>query len=61
MQLAPQRQKIILDHLAVLHHKSNSLKLGNVGERIASNGNEVCKSPRLNSTHPGCSRIVAEG
>jgi len=50
------RPKVIPDYLAALHYKSNSFQLANVGERIASNGNEVCKSPRLNSTHPCCSR-----
>ena len=56
---ASMRRKIILDHLAVLHHEPNPLQFGNVGERIASNGNEVCKSPRLNNTHPCWSRNVA--
>src|SRR5579864_6957252 len=41
------RGKFILDHLAVLHHKSNSLDLGDVGDWISANGDEVGKFPGL--------------
>ncbi|MGA8442938.1 MAG: hypothetical protein WB762_13660 [Candidatus Sulfotelmatobacter sp.] len=39
------RRKVIPDDLAVLHHKSNSLELGNIGDRISSNGNKISKFP----------------
>src|SRR5882762_6030085 len=35
------RREVIPDHLAVLHHKSNSLDLGDIGDRVSSNGNKV--------------------
>jgi two-component system, LytTR family, response regulator len=44
------RGQVILDHLAVLHHEPNPLQFGNVGERIASNGDEISKFSRLNCT-----------
>jgi hypothetical protein len=31
------RRKVIPDHLAALHHKSNSLDLGDIGDRVSSN------------------------
>src|SRR5712691_2666990 len=37
------RRKVIPDHLAVLHHKSNSLDLGDIGDRVSSNGNKISK------------------
>jgi hypothetical protein len=45
--------------LAALHHEPNPLQLGNVGERIARDGSEIYKFPRLNCTHPCWSRIFA--
>src|SRR5438132_1267253 len=39
---------VVLNYLTVLHYKSNSLQLGNVSNRISSNGNEISKFPGLN-------------
>src|SRR5205823_14311325 len=41
-------RKVIPGYLAALHYKSNSLQLGNVSNRISSDGNEISKFPGLN-------------
>src|SRR5205807_9799233 len=41
------RRKLVLDYFAVLHYKSNSLQLGNVGDGISGDGDEIGKFPRL--------------
>jgi hypothetical protein len=46
------RREVIPDHLAVLHHEANALELGNLGERIAPNSNEITKFPRLKQHIP---------
>ncbi len=46
------RREVVPDHSAVLHYEANVLELVNVRKRIASDGNEVCKSPRINSANP---------
>jgi len=43
--------KIIPYQLAILHHESNSFELGNVGDRISGNGNEISKFPGLRRAH----------
>ena len=45
------RREVIPYHLAVLHHESNALQLGNVGDRISSNGDEIGKLSGLNRAH----------
>src|ERR1700720_3765089 len=45
------RRKVIADHLAVLHHESNPLQFRDVGDRVSTDGDEVCKFPRLNRTY----------
>jgi len=45
------RSNIIPDHLAVLHHESNSLELTNVAVRISGHGDQVSKFSGLNSAH----------
>jgi hypothetical protein len=32
-------------------YKSNALKLGNIGDRISSDGNKISKFPALNPAH----------
>jgi hypothetical protein len=44
--------KVVPDHLAVFHHKSNSFQFSNVGDRVSGNGNEIRKFPWLNRAHP---------
>jgi hypothetical protein len=39
------RGKVIPDQLATLHHESNSLQFGNVGDWVSSDGNEISKFP----------------
>src|SRR5712692_330578 len=48
---ALMRRKIVPHDLAVLHHEANSLELGNVGDRISSNGDEISKFPGLDRAH----------
>src|SRR5580700_528301 len=48
---ASMRSEVIPDHLPILHHKSNSLQLGNIGDRISRNGDEIGKFPGLNRAH----------
>ena len=45
------QRKIIPDHLAVLHHESNSLQLATIRDWISCNGNDISKFPGLNRTH----------
>ena len=45
------RGKIVPDYVATFHHESNPLQLGNVGDRISSNGNEISKFPGFNRAH----------
>jgi len=49
--LGSMRGKDILDHLAILHHEANALELGNVGDWISSNADEISKFPGLNRAH----------
>jgi hypothetical protein len=44
--------KVVPDHLAVFHHKSNSFQFSNVRDRVSGNGNEIRKFPWLNRAHP---------
>ena len=41
-------RQVVPNYRTVLHHESNSLQLGNVGDRISSDANEISKFPRLN-------------
>jgi hypothetical protein len=41
------RRKVIPAYLAVLHPKSNSLDLHDIGDRLSPNGNKICKFPGL--------------
>jgi hypothetical protein len=42
----------VLNYLAVPSHEANAFELGNVGERIAPNSNEITKFPRLKQHTP---------
>ena len=44
------RRKVIPDHVAVLYHESNPLQFRDVGDRVSTDGDEVCKFP--GSTEP---------
>jgi hypothetical protein len=43
--------KFISYDLAAFHYESDALQFGNVGDRIASNGNEISKFPGLNRAY----------
>ena len=45
------RSQVISDHLSVLHHKSNSLQLAYVCDRISCYGDEIGKFARLDGAH----------
>jgi len=47
------RRQLVFDHLADLHHEAHALKFGDLFERVARDGDQVCEPARLDAAEQG--------